>query len=104
MTLRLLALTLLVPFSAYTGWTLLNAEQSLVAFGLELMARPDTAQVVIDLYMMAGLGCCWMISDNRSRRGSWPALLPYLLLTAVFVSLGPLLYLAIRGVARPRQM
>ncbi|MBO0368070.1 DUF2834 domain-containing protein [Pseudomonas putida] len=103
MTLRLLALTLLVPFSAYTGWTLMNAEQSLVAFGLELMARPDTAQVVIDLYLMAGLGCCWMVSDNYRRRGTWISVLPYLLLTTVFVSLGPLLYLAIRGVSSERQ-
>ena len=31
------------------------------------------------------------------------AVLPYLLLTVVFVSLGPLLYLVIRGVAEGRQ-
>ncbi|MNE32546.1 hypothetical protein D3C76_733170 [compost metagenome] len=103
MGLRIWALVLLVPFSLYTGWTMLSAEQSLVAFGLELISRPDTAQVVVDLYLMAGLACIWMVKDNRSRGGAGRAVLPYLLLTAVFVSLGPLLYLVIRGVARERQ-
>lgn len=98
MALRCIALASLVLFSLYTGWTMLIAEQSLVAFGLELMARPDTAQVVIDLYLMAGLACLWMVKDNRSRGGSTRAVLPYLLLTAVFVSVGPLLYLVVRGV------
>ena len=29
------------------------SEQSLLAFGAQLMSRPDTAQVVIDLYRVA---------------------------------------------------
>jgi hypothetical protein len=37
----------------------------------------------------------------RGRAGI--AVLPYLLLTVVFVSLGPLLYLVTRGVAEGRQ-
>ncbi|MDU9391833.1 DUF2834 domain-containing protein [Pseudomonas sp. zfem002] len=98
MLLRYIAWALLVPFALYTGWTLLLAEQSLAAFGLELLSRPDTAQVVIDLYLMAGLACVWMARDHHARGGSLLALLPWLLLTAVFVSLGPLLYLALRGV------
>ncbi|QXI30723.1 DUF2834 domain-containing protein [Pseudomonas vanderleydeniana] len=103
MALRFIALVSLVLFSLYTGWTLLITEQSLVAFGLELMSRPDTAQVVIDLYLMAGLSCLWMVKDNRSRGSSALTVLPYLLLTAVFVSLGPLLYLVIRGVDKEGQ-
>ncbi|MFJ4453916.1 DUF2834 domain-containing protein [Pseudomonas sp. NPDC089392] len=103
MALRICALALLVLFLLYTGWTMLIAEQSLVAFGLELMSRPDTAQVVIDLYLMAGLACLWMVRDNRARGSAGRSVLPYLLLTAVFVSLGPLLYLANRGVAGERQ-
>ncbi|KPA91254.1 MULTISPECIES: hypothetical protein [Pseudomonas] len=103
MALRFMALALLVLFSLYTGWTMLIAEQSLVAFGLELMSRPDTAQVVVDLYLMAALACIWMLKDNRSRGGSGIAVLPYLLLTAVFVSLGPLLYLVVRGLDGGRQ-
>jgi len=96
---RFIALALLLPFSLYTGWTLQVAEQSLVAFGLELLSRPDTAQVVIDLYLMAGLAAVWMVKDNRARGAAAVAVLPYLLLTAVFVSLGPLLYLVLRGTA-----
>ena len=98
MTPRLAALALLIPFTLYTGWTMLIAEQSLAAFGLALLSRPDTAQVVIDLYLMAALAGVWMWRDNRARGGSWATLLPYLLVTAVFVSLGPLLYIAIREV------
>lgn len=100
MVLRLITLTLLVFFSMYTGWTMLIAEQSLVAFGLELVSRPDTAQVVIDLYLMAALACIWMASDNRSRGNAAIAVLPYLLLTVLFVSIGPLLYLVVNGFKR----
>ena len=103
MGLRSCALALLVLFSLYTGWTMLIAEQSLLAFGLMLLSRPDTAQVVSDLYLMAGLACVWMVRDNRMRGGKGISLLPYLLLTAVFVSAGPLLYLVNRGVAGGRQ-
>ncbi|MEN5036764.1 DUF2834 domain-containing protein [Pseudomonas sp. TWI929] len=103
MGMRFCALALLVLFSLYTGWTMLIAEQSLLAFGLALLSRPDTAQVVIDLYLMAGLACYWMVRDNRTRGSAGVTVLPYLLLTAVFVSLGPLLYLAMRGVVGERQ-
>lgn len=96
---RFIALVLLVPLVLYTAWTISTAEQSLLAFGLELISSPDTAQLVIDLYLMAGLAAFWMVRDNRLRGGSTRALLPYLLLTAVFVSVGPLLYLAVRGLA-----
>jgi len=92
-----IALPLLLLFALYTGWTMMIAEQSLIAFGLELMSRPDTAQVVIDLYVMAGLGCVWMVSDQRKRRGSLLGVMPYLLLTLVFVCMGPLLYIAVKG-------
>ncbi|MNH25436.1 hypothetical protein D3C79_854310 [compost metagenome] len=74
-----------------------QAEQSLIDFGLSLMARPDTAQVVIDLYLMGVLGCIWMYRDNKSRGRSTLSVIPYMLLTAVFVSVGPLLYLVVRG-------
>lgn len=100
MKTRLIALASLVLFSIYTGWTILNAEQSLLAFGLEMITRPDTAQLVIDLYLMAALACIWMAIDNRSRGCSLIALLPYLVLTSVFVSVGPLLYLVVKGFNR----
>ena len=97
MGLRICALAILVLFSLYTGWTMLIAEQSLLAFGLALLAQLDTAQVVIDLYLMAALACAWMAGDARSKGRSLLSVTPYFVLTAVFVSVGPLLYLVING-------
>ena len=44
-----IALAGLLGFSLYTLITMLTAEQSLLVFGRQLLSRPDTAQVVIDL-------------------------------------------------------
>ncbi|MCP1608153.1 DUF2834 domain-containing protein [Pseudomonas citronellolis] len=98
-----IALAVLIGFSLYTGWTLLIADQTLLAFGIELMSQPDTAQVVIDLYVMAALACVWMYQDARSRGRSLLEMLPYLIVTAVFVSVGPLLYIVIKGFAIKRE-
>lgn len=98
-----LALATLVGFSLYTVYTLLWAEQSLVDFGLELMSRPDTAQVVIDLYLLACMACVWMYRDARSKGRSLTCVLPYFLITAIFVSIGPLLYIVINGLPRQPQ-
>jgi hypothetical protein len=98
-----MALPVLLAFALYTGWTMYGAQQSLLAFGLELLSRPDTAQVVIDLYLMAGLACIWMVSDHQGRGGRWPGVLPYLLLTVVFISMGPLLYIVLRGIVGRRK-
>jgi len=95
------ALAALLGFSLYTLVILLTAEQSLWAFGRELLSRPDTAQVVIDLYLMAVLACVWMYHDTRRRGRPMMSVLPYWLLTAVFVSVGPLLYLVVKGFTPP---
>ena len=95
-----IALAALLGFTVYTVATMLTAEQSLLAFGWELMSRPDTAQVVIDLYLMAVLACVWMYRDARGRGRSLASVLPYFLLTAVFVSVGPLLYIVVNGFSR----
>ena len=97
------ALLALLGFSTYTLYCLFQAEQSLLQFGLQLLSRPDTAQVVIDLYLMALLAAAWMLGDARARGRSRRSVLPYLLLTAVFVSIGPLLYLVVRDLRPPRQ-
>lgn len=95
-----IALVGLLAFTLYTVITMLMAEQSLMAFGLELISRPDTAQVVIDLYLMAVMACVWMYRDARARGKSLASVLPYWLITAVFVSVGPLLYLVVNGFRR----
>ena len=95
-----LPLLALILFSAYTLFSMLQAEQSLLQFGIQLLSSPDTAQVVIDLYILATLACIWMYHDNKSRGRSFTSVTPYLLITAIFVSIGPLLYLVITGLSR----
>lgn len=92
-----LPLTALIAFAGYTVSVMLQAEQSLLDFGISLMSRPDTAQVVIDLYLLATLAGIWMYQDARKRGQSGLSVVPYLLVTAIFVSVGPLLYLVVRG-------
>lgn len=92
-----LPLLALIAFSGYTLSVMMQAEQSLIDFGISLMSRPDTAQVVIDLYLLATLAGIWMYRDARKRGQSGWSVLPYLVITAVFVSVGPLLYLVVRG-------
>ena len=97
MRLSAFPLVVLCLFMGFTFWVMAGAEQSLLAFGLQLMSSPDTAQVVIDLYILAALSCVWMYQDGKSRGKGWAYLLPFFILTAVFVSAGPLLYLVLRG-------
>lgn len=92
----LLPLIVLILFAGYTVFVMLTADQSLLDFGRELISSPDTAQVVIDLYIMVGLACVWMYHDNKSRGNSIMGVLPYFVLTAIFASIGPLLYLVLR--------
>jgi hypothetical protein len=95
--LALLLITLLA-FSAFTAYVMLHAEQSLLQFGLQLMSSADTAQVVIDLYILAALACIWMNCDGRARGKSLAYMLPFFALTALFVSVGPLLYLVLKAI------
>nr|WP_298148024.1 DUF2834 domain-containing protein [uncultured Pseudomonas sp.] len=95
-----LPLAVLLAFSLYTLFVMAQAEQSLIEFGRQLMSAPDTAQVVIDLYILATLACVWMYRDNKARGKSLAAVLPYLALTAIFVSVGPLLYLVVGAFAK----
>ena len=72
------------------------AQQSLLSFGYELVSSPDTAQVVMDLYILAFLAMGWMHQDNKARGKTLKHWLPYAALTLIFVSIGPLLYLVLR--------
>lgn len=67
MRISTLALIVLCLFMGFTFWGMAGAEQSLLAFGTQLRSSPDTAQVVIDLYILAALACVWMYQDAKSR-------------------------------------
>ena len=96
MNLRTVSLVLLVLFTGYTAYTMSIAEQSLLSFGYQLISSPDTAQVVIDLYIMAVLTLIWMYQDIKERGKTIRYWIPYMLLTLIFVSIGPLLYIVLR--------
>ena len=73
------------------------SNQSLLNFGYQLISSPDTAQVLIDLYIMALLAIIWMYTDSRERgKPIWYWAL-FTIVTLVFVSIGPLLYLILRS-------
>lgn len=56
------------------------------------------AQVFADLVIACLLACIWMINDARARRiSAWP----FVALTLVAGSFGPLLYLALRELRSP---
>lgn len=97
MNVRIVSLILLLLFAGYTGYTMSIAEQSLLSFGYQLISSPDTAQVVIDLYIMAILALAWMYQDIKQRGKTIKHWLPYALVTLLFVSIGPLLYLVLRS-------
>jgi hypothetical protein len=94
--IRRLAIFLLIPFVLYTAYTMSIAEQSLLSFGYQLISSSDTAQVFIDLYIMALLAIIWMYFDVKQLNKTVIYWLPFALLTIIFVSVGPLLYLALR--------
>ena len=96
MNLRITSVILLIIFTAYTAYTMSIAQQSLLSFGYQLMSSSDTAQVVFDLYIMAFLAIVWMYQDCKKLGKSIMYFLPFALLTLVFVSIGPLLYLALK--------
>lgn len=103
MKIKGLAIFLLIPFVLYTAYTMSIAEQSLLSFGYQLINSPDTAQVVIDLYIMAILAIVWMYYDAKQLGKTVIYWLPFTLLTLVFVSVGPLLYLVLRKDVRTNE-
>ena len=96
MNVRIITACVLVVFVSYTAYTMATSNQSLLSFGHQLLASPDTAQVLIDLYIMAMLAVIWMYIDcKKLRKPVWYWLI-FALITCVFVSVGPLLYLVLR--------
>jgi len=102
MNRKTVPLIALILFSVFTAYSMINAQESLLDFGARLMSSLDTAQVVIDLYIFCAMACVWMYRDNKSKGKEIRSILPYFLLTAVFASLGPLLYLVVSTAGEAR--
>lgn len=83
----LLALVTLA-FGALTAYALLEVGY----FGIFAAGTRDAGalQIFVDLAIVCGLACVWMIFDGRQRRlNPWP----YVALTVLAGCFGPLLYL-----------
>lgn len=78
----------LLDFAALSGWAIYEVGYlGIFAAGL---AGPGAMQVLADLVIACALACVWMITDARSQgMNPWP----YVLITLVAGSFGPLLYL-----------
>lgn len=93
--LRLLLLLVLAAFGAYSTYAMLQV--GYLGIWQAGMANPGALQVLLDLCVMASLVSLWMYTDaRRASRNPWP----YLLLTMVGGSFGPLLYLAVGSFRR----
>ncbi len=99
MTKILFALFALLIVIAYTFFSLLHAQPPLFQLGWQLMSSWQTAQVIIELYILVFLACIWMYQHHKAQGKSFYLLLPYFMLTVFFSSIGPLAYLVIEGLS-----
>ena len=84
-----LVLLAFADLNAYVVW-----EYGYVGFFQLVMANAATVAAFVDLTIALLLVTVWMWRD-ASRRGISP--IPYMALTAVLGSIGPLLYLVVHG-------
>jgi hypothetical protein len=84
-----------VVFVAFGGLNLYVVEQyGYLGFWRLVTANAATIAAMVDLTIALSLVTIWMWRDARTRG---VVLVPYLLLTATLGSIGPLLYLLLRG-------
>ena len=94
---QLLVLAVLIPFALFTDWVLYT--EGFTGFWTQALGSPVALQLTLDLVIALGLVLLWMQADARE---SGVPFLPYLLLTLVVGSIGPLSYLIHRE-ARARR-
>jgi len=88
--LKLLAIVLLVPFTALTAYAIQDV--GLIGVFEHQLANGGGMQVFADLAIALVFVLCWLIPDAKKRgRTPWP----YVLLTLAAGSFGPLLYFAL---------
>jgi hypothetical protein len=87
---RTLAIVLLVPFTLLTAYAV--AEVGFIGIFAYALASPPGWQLFFDLAIALVLVLVWLVADARkARRNPWP----WVVLTLLTGSIGPLLYLAI---------
>ncbi len=84
---------LFLVFAGYTIFVWLTAEVGFVAFMTTLPFNAWPAQIIVDLYISCMLICLWMFKDARGRGKPPRTVIPYVVITVFFASMGPLLYL-----------
>ncbi len=90
MTRRTLAIAMLIPFTALTLYALYKV--GYIGVINYLLHGPAGWQVFADLVIACVLVLSWMIPEaKRTGRNPWP----YVVLTVLMGSFGPLLYLAL---------
>lgn len=90
MNLRTLAIALIVPFTALTAYAV--AEVGYLGVIEQLLAGPANWQIAYDLVAALLLVLGFMIRDARAHgRNPWP----YVAVTLVLGSFGPLIYFAL---------
>ncbi len=88
--MRFLLGAVLVLFSAYSGWIVFDFGY-LSVFHVTLREHPST-QVFIDLLIACGLLFLVMVADYRKNGRSLLKFIPFVIVTALAGSIGPLLY------------
>ena len=92
---RLLAIALLVPFTALTAYTIYDI--GVLAVFEHQMASSGGWLVFVDLAIALLFIMIWMVPDARpTGRNPWP----YIVITLIAGSFGPLFYLAL---SKPRE-
>lgn len=86
--LRLLAIALLIPFGGLTAYAVYqHGFKGILEYQLQTSAG---LQVIVDLVIAMVLVLCWLVPHaRRTGRNPWP----YIVVTAIAGSFGPLLYL-----------
>jgi len=86
--MRTLLLLVTAAFSLFTA--AIVARTGLLGFYQQLLASPAAWQTLVDITIALGLVLAWMFQDaRRSGRAFWP----WVPVTLLLGSLGPLLYL-----------
>lgn len=81
----------LLDFAAFSGWVMW--EIGYLGIWQAGMSSPGAIQILIDLVILGGLFCTWMIKDARKRQvNPWP----WVVSTFALGSLVPLTYLLVR--------